>query len=92
VRKTRFDFIRFYYSFVGVKIIEDCAVKEVLTEKLRAGQSDRVAGAVTSQGNIKCDVFVNCTGMVNIISLKIFIHHLEFLVGTRTWFSMYTEC
>jgi glycine/D-amino acid oxidase-like deaminating enzyme len=49
----------------GVKIIEDCHVKEILTEKQRAGQYDRVTSAVTSQGNIKCDVFINCTGMVS---------------------------
>lgn len=48
-----------------MKIIEDCHVKEILTEKQRAGQYDRVTSAVTSQGNIKCDVFINCTGMVS---------------------------
>ena len=48
----------------GVQIVEDCYVKEVLTEKYRAGQYDRVTSAVTSQGNIKCDVFINCTGLV----------------------------
>ncbi|CAF1340887.1 unnamed protein product [Rotaria sp. Silwood1] len=47
----------------GVKIIEDCYVKEILTEKQRAGQYDRVTSAITSQGDIKCDVFINCTGM-----------------------------
>lgn len=47
-----------------MKIIEDCAVKEILTEKQRAGQYDRVTGAVTSKGLIKCDIFINCTGMV----------------------------
>jgi glycine/D-amino acid oxidase-like deaminating enzyme len=48
-----------------VKIIENCSVEEILTEKQRAGQYDRVTSAVTSQGNIKCDVFINCTGMVS---------------------------
>jgi hypothetical protein len=48
----------------GVKIVEDCYVKEILTEKHRAGQHDRVSSVATSQGNIKCDVFINCTGMV----------------------------
>ncbi|CAF1417016.1 unnamed protein product, partial [Adineta steineri] len=33
----------------GVKIIEDCYVEEILTEKQRTGQSDRVTGAVTSK-------------------------------------------
>ena len=45
-------------------------MKEILTEKQRAGQYDRVTSAVTTQGNIKCDVFINCTGMVNFLSLK----------------------
>jgi len=54
----------------GVKIIEDCHVKEILTEKQRAGQYDRVTSAVTSQGDIKCDVFINCTGLVGAEFLK----------------------
>lgn len=48
----------------GVRIIEDCALKEILTEKHRDGQYDRVSSAVTSQGAIKCDIFINCTGLV----------------------------
>lgn len=48
-----------------MKIIENCTVEEVLTEKERAGQYDRVTSALTSQGLIKCDVFINCTGMVS---------------------------
>ena len=51
----------------GVKIIEGCSVKEILTEKQRAGQYDRVTSVVTSQGDIKCDVFINCIGMVEFI-------------------------
>ncbi|CAF2038902.1 unnamed protein product, partial [Rotaria magnacalcarata] len=47
----------------GVKIIEDCAVTEILTEKQRAGQYDRITSVVTSQGPIKCDIFINCTGL-----------------------------
>lgn len=56
----------------GVRIIEDCAVKEIITEKHRDGQYDRVTSAVTSQGPIKCDVFINCTGLVKfcLASLK----------------------
>ncbi len=50
----------------GVKIIEDCQVKKIVTEKQRAGQYDRVASAETSKGNIKCDVFINCAGMVSL--------------------------
>jgi hypothetical protein len=55
--------------FSGVKIIEYCHVEEVLTEKQRAGQYDRVTSAITSQGNIKCDVFINCTGLVEFLFL-----------------------
>jgi glycine/D-amino acid oxidase-like deaminating enzyme len=77
----------------GVKIVEDCEVKEILTEKQRAGQYDRVTSAVTSQGNIKCDVFINCTGLVKFRFLfekkKKMIH---FLVGSRTWISIITRC
>ncbi|CAF0911000.1 unnamed protein product [Adineta ricciae] len=47
----------------GVKIIEDCTVEEILTEKQSSSQSDRVSGAITSKGNIKCDIFINCTGI-----------------------------
>jgi len=60
------------YLFVGVKIIEDCYVEEILTEKQRIGQSNRVTSAVTSHGNIKCDVFINCTGIVSSFSSNIF--------------------
>jgi glycine/D-amino acid oxidase-like deaminating enzyme len=66
--------------------VEDCQVKEILTEKQRAGQYDRVTSAVTSQGNIKCDVFINCTGSVKFKkkhSIKETSHLL--LVGSRTW-------
>ncbi|CAF4483286.1 unnamed protein product [Rotaria socialis] len=54
----------------GVKIIEDCYVTEILTEKQRAGQYDRVTSAVTSQGEITCDAFINCTGMAKYVCLK----------------------
>jgi glycine/D-amino acid oxidase-like deaminating enzyme len=47
-----------------VRIIEDCQVKQILTEKQRAGQYDRVTSAITAKGPIKCDVFINCTGLV----------------------------
>lgn len=47
----------------GVKMLEDCQVKEILTEKQRAGQYDRVTGVVTSKGTIQCQAFINCTGM-----------------------------
>ena len=54
-----------------VQIVEDCHVKQVLTEKYRSGQYDRVTSAVTSQGNIKCDVFINCTGLVKFVEGKV---------------------
>ncbi|CAF0897340.1 unnamed protein product [Didymodactylos carnosus] len=47
----------------GVKIIENCSVKEINTEKQRAGEYHHVTGVLTSQGEIKCNVFINCTGM-----------------------------
>ena len=82
-------------SFLGVKILEDCHVKEILTEKQRAGQYDRVTSAVTSQGNIKCDVFINCTGMVGRfhsqeekIRKKQRILFFVLSVGTRTRISI----
>lgn len=53
-----------FFNYEGVRIIEDCFVKEILTEKEPSGQYDRITSVVTSQGNIKCDVFINCTGMV----------------------------
>ncbi len=76
----------------GVQIIEDCHVKEILTEKHRAGQYDRVTSAVTSQGKIKCDVFINCTGMVRCFYRENISIPFEFLVGTRTWLSVITKC
>ena len=58
--------IVYFKNFQGVKIIEDCYVTEILSKKQRAGQNDCVTNAVTSRGDIKCDVFINCTGMVNL--------------------------
>ena len=63
--------IEFYCLFVGVKIIEDCHVKVILTEKRRAGQYDRVTRVLTSKGNIKCDIYVNCTGIVKYFVLSL---------------------
>lgn len=68
----------FFYQFtvfqcyLGVKIVEDCSVKEILTEKQRGGQYDRVTSVVTSQGDIKCDVFINCTGLVRLCLAETF--------------------
>ncbi|CAF1232548.1 unnamed protein product [Adineta steineri] len=45
-----------------VKIIEVCYVEEILIEKQRTRQSNRIAGAVISKGHIKCNVFTDCTG------------------------------
>lgn len=67
-----------------MKIIEDCSAKEILTEKQRAGQYDRVTSVVTSQGNIKCDVFINCTGLVKrFLFEKDFERLLFFFVSFR---------
>jgi glycine/D-amino acid oxidase-like deaminating enzyme len=65
VNKKLFLFeFEFIFDYSGVKMIEGCSIKEILAEKYRAGQYDRVTSVVTSQGDIKCDVFINCTGMV----------------------------
>ncbi|CAF1340127.1 unnamed protein product, partial [Adineta steineri] len=56
----------------GVKIIQDCYVEKILTEKQHTGQSNRVTGGVTSIGHIKCDIFINGTGM-NINTIKRFL-------------------
>ena len=41
----------------GVRCIEDCAVEDVLVENGRA------VGVRTQQGEIRCEVVVNCAGM-----------------------------
>jgi len=42
--------------FSGVHIVEDCAVRQVMTE------GGKVKGADTQQGSINCEFFVNCGG------------------------------
>ena len=80
----------------GVKIIEDCPVKEILTEKQRAGQYDRVTSAVTSQGKIACHTFINCTGMVICPAIlrrgQQWQRTSPFSVGSRTRLSVITRC
>ncbi len=44
----------------GVRVIEGVEVTGVLTE--RGGVGERVAGVRTSQGDVRCDVLVNCAG------------------------------
>ena len=44
---------------IGVKIVEKVTVDKVLVS------NDRVCGVRTNQGDVKCEVFVNCAGQVN---------------------------
>ncbi len=44
----------------GVKVIEGVEVTGVLTE--RAGPGERVAGVRTKEGDVRCEVIVNCAG------------------------------
>jgi len=43
---------------IGVKIVEKVTVNKVLVS------NDRVCGVRTNQGDVKCEVFVNCAGQV----------------------------
>ena len=43
---------------LGVKIVEKVTVDKVLVS------NDRVCGVRTNQGDVKCEVFVNCAGQV----------------------------
>ena len=43
---------------IGVKIVEKVTVDKVLVS------NDRVCGVRTNQGDVKCEVFVNCAGQV----------------------------
>ena len=44
----------------GVKLFEGVGVKSVQTV------DDKVSSVETTHGDIKCDYFVNCTGMVSL--------------------------
>jgi len=46
------------FSSSGVRIIENCRIKRVLTS------GDSVSSVDTDNGYIQCNIFVNCTGMV----------------------------
>ena len=48
----------------GVKIYEGVGVKSVLTE------DDKVSSVETTHGDIKCEYFVNCTGMVSLALIQ----------------------
>ena len=48
----------------GIQIIENCEVKRVLVKATRGGQYFKVRGVETSLGNIECEIFVNCSGIV----------------------------
>jgi len=43
---------------IGVKIVEKVTVDKVLVS------NNRVCGVRTNQGDVKCEVFVNCAGQV----------------------------
>ena len=53
-------------QFVGVKVHEKVGVEKVEVE------NGRVCGVRTSRGNIKCEIFVNCGGLVS--------HHFDHCV------------
>ena len=46
------------YVTIGVKIVEKVTVDKVLVS------NDKVCGVRTNQGDVKCEVFVNCAGQV----------------------------
>jgi len=47
-----------YLPTTGVKIVEKVTVDKVLVS------NNRVCGVRTNQGDVKCEVFVNCAGQV----------------------------
>ena len=53
-------------EFVGVQVREKVCVEKVEVE------NGRVCGVRTSRGNIKCEIFVNCGGLVS--------HHFDHCV------------
>ena len=52
-----------YFIFSGVKILEGVSLEQVNTE------GGRVSSVATREGTIKCEYFVNCAGLVSVISL-----------------------
>ncbi len=46
---------------VGTRIIEDCQVESILLQDSPAGK--QVKGVQTQQGNIDCEILVNCAGL-----------------------------
>lgn len=48
----------------GIKIIEHCEVKKVLVKEIKNGHYHKVRGVKTNLGEIECDIFVNCAGIV----------------------------
>lgn len=50
----------------GIKIVENCEVTKILVKTTRGGQYFKVRGVETTLGNIECDIFVNCTGIVSV--------------------------
>ncbi len=48
----------------GVMILENCEIQKVLVKNTHGGQYHKVKGVETSLGEIECDIFVNCAGIV----------------------------
>lgn len=49
--------------FAGAEIVERCKVENVVTRNLK------VEKVQTNLGNIECEYFVNCAGMVSCLNL-----------------------
>ncbi len=56
----QFLFILLHPHYPGVRLCEGVSVEGVEVE------NGRVCGVRTNKGDIKCDIFVNCAGMVSI--------------------------
>jgi len=54
-----------YHAIPGVQVYEKVDVERVEVE------NGRVCGVRTNRGNIKCEIFINCGGMVSTTSLSV---------------------
>ena len=57
-------------TFSGVRFIERCGVKQVLTTGKTGTLNVRVNGVDTDLGHMDCRIFVNCSGQVSEIVRK----------------------
>ena len=64
---------------IGVKIVEKVTVDKVLVS------NDRVCGVRTNQGDVKCEVFVNCAGQV-------YVHMVVLTIADKSSMIMNIEC